>query len=114
VDYVVEAGESGDWTYRKWKNGAFEAYATLRVTPSESTQKDTLYETNLMLVDLPFATTWADAMANASGPYWTNCSGGGLNSTTGNGVVLLRLIGVKEFDTTQGIWVSFVVMGTYK
>lgn len=114
VDYVVEVGESGGWTYRKWQNGAFEAYSTLKVTPSESTQKDTLYETDLMLVEMPFAITWADAIANASGPYWTNCSGGGLNSTTGNGLVLLRLIGVKEFDTTQGIWVSFVVMGTYK
>lgn len=28
VDYIVEQGTSGDWTYRKWDSGLYEAWAS--------------------------------------------------------------------------------------
>lgn len=109
VDYVVEAGESNGWTYKKWKSGTFQAYGVFKVTPSESKNNGTLYETNLIRIDLPFPTTNTCAVGSADGPYWLDCTGYGLT-----GMVILRFIGVKEFDTTTGLWVSLVASGNYQ
>ena len=113
VNYVVEEGESGGWSYRKWKNGTFDAYGKLSVTPSKSTQNGTLYQTNDVIIELPFYSNGEKVVASAVGPYWTSCTCEGQSASTGNRLLWVQLIGVNAFDTTKSIQVNFVVHGHY-
>lgn len=114
VNYVVEEGESGGWTYRKWKNGAFDAYGKMAVTPGTSTQDGTLYKTNWMQVLLPFMAKDFYVVGNAFGPYWASCDNSNIYFYAEKSVILLQLIGVNAFDTAKSIEVGFVVHGRCK
>lgn len=119
VDYVVEEVVpetlgTESWTYKKWKSGAFEAYGTFKVRPSQSTQEGALYKTNFMTVVLPFATHYAVATGNVSRPYWLLSTSTGLVHTDGRGIIMLQLYGIQEFNTEEDIWIDFVVHGRYK
>lgn len=43
VDYVVEQGTSGIWTYRKWNSGIAECFGGLNTSPTSSNSEGSLY-----------------------------------------------------------------------
>lgn len=57
ADFVVEQGESGIWTYRKWNSGIAECWLTAGYmtsgTPTTMTANGVLYESNTMTLSLP-------------------------------------------------------------
>lgn len=108
VDYVIETGSSGGWTYKKWKGGTYEMFGTFTVTPTESTLNSSLYRTNNMTIAVPFAIKSAYLSGSAVGYYWI--TNGGIS---GNSAITLRLMSDKTFSTTAAIEVRLTVVGTY-
>ena len=108
VDFVIETGSSGGWTYKKWKGGTYEMFGTFTVTPTESTLNSSLYRTNNMTIAVPFAIKSAYPSGSAVGHYWI--TNGGIS---GNSAITLRLMSDKTFSTTAAIEVRLTVVGTY-
>ena len=108
ADYVVETGVSDGWTYKKWKGGTYEMFGTFEITPTSSTQNETLYRTNNMTIDLPFTIRSAYVSGTAVGYYWI--TNGGIS---GDNKITLRLMSDKTFSTTTAIEVRLHVVGTY-
>ncbi|MCR5035257.1 MAG: hypothetical protein K6B42_07580 [Clostridia bacterium] len=80
IDYIVEQGTDGDWEYRKWKSGKFEAWYAGSITIS-CTTPSTAYggyrSTNQIPVAIPSAMqSWTFRNINItkmnSGAPWTN------------------------------------------
>lgn len=59
-DYVVEQGESGIWTYRKWNSGIAECWGNVSTTPT------TVNGNNAVTVALPFNFVGTDYKVNIS------------------------------------------------
>lgn len=108
TDYVVETGNSGGWTYKKWKGGTYELFGTFEVKPSESTLNGSLYRTNNMTIDVPFTISSAYVSGSAVGYYWITNGG-----KSGTDAITLRLMSDKTFSTTTAIEVRLLVVGTY-
>lgn len=108
TDYVVETGNSGGWTYKKWKGGTYELFGTFEVKPSESTLNGSLYRTNNMTIDVPFTISSAYVSGSAVGYYWITNGG-----KSGTDAITLRLMSDKTFSTTTEIEVRLMVVGTY-
>ena len=108
VDYVIETGTSGGWTYKKWKGGTYQAFGNFYVTPTSSTLNSTLYRTDNMTIDLPFTISSAIVSGTAVGHYWI--TNGGISGTS---AITLRLMSDKTFSTTTAIEVRLEVVGTY-
>ena len=108
VDYVIETGVSGGWTYKKWKGGTYEMFGTFEVTPTSSTIQEALYRTNNMTIDVPFPISSAIVTGTAVGYYWI--TNGGISGTQ---KITLRLMSDKAFSTTTAIEVRLAVAGTY-
>ena len=57
VDYIVEQGTSGIWTYRKWNSGIAECWGRISIsglttnTPLPFTFANTSYETQVTLIN---------------------------------------------------------------
>lgn len=108
ADYVIETGVSDGWTWKKWKDGTYQAFGTFTVTPSESTLNGTLYRTNNMTIALPFKISSAYVSGTAVGFYWI--TNGGIS---GDSAITLRLMSDKEFTADKAIEVRLTLMGTY-
>lgn len=107
-DYVIENGTKDGWTYKKWKGGTYQAFGIFEVTPTSSTINGSLYRTNNMTIDLPFAIKSAIVSGTAVGYYWI--TNGGISGTS---AITLRLMSDKTFSTTTAIEVRLEVVGTY-
>ena len=70
VDYVVEEGTSGIWTYRKWASGRYECVGYTTATVSVSTSSGSIYRSSLAYtMTLPFTPTsilYGDIRPNTS------------------------------------------------
>lgn len=106
ADYVIETGVTDGWTWKKWKDGTYQAFGTFEVKPSESTQNESLYRTNNMTIALPFNISSAYVSGTAVGYYWI--TNGGIS---GDSAITLRIMSDKAFDTTKAIEVRLTVMG---
>lgn len=53
VDYIVEQGTSGIWTYRKWNSGIAECWGTYSWTVTSWSAWGNLYESNNSYVNYP-------------------------------------------------------------
>ena len=109
ANYVVEEGRTGEWDgwiYRKWKNGAFDAYGDITVSPSDSTQVGTLYKTNFMIVKPPVAAKYFVVIGTATGarPYLVDCDRLGDS-------IILQIYGFQEFSTEDNIGIRLSVHG---
>lgn len=108
VDYVVEAGTDGVWTYQKWKSGIYQMFTTINIRPSESTVNGTLYRTNNMTIDAPFTISSAYVSGSAVGHYWITNGG-----KSGTSAITLRLMSDKVFSISTDIEVRLMVVGEY-
>lgn len=109
ADYVIEAGTSGGWTYRKWKKGTYEMHGSFDVTPTSSERGEVLYQTNAIEVPVPFPITEDAVVTGAVGDgLWL--SGGGYASAS---AVSFKIMSDKEIGTTEGVKVRLCAVGTY-
>jgi hypothetical protein len=89
VDYIVEQGTEGIWTYRKWNSGIAECWglyvASIAVTTSSAGYGG--YRSNQIEADFPF--TFAQipsitaTIASGSGGAWVNNVSGSSSSKVG-------------------------------
>lgn len=108
TDFVIAQGESGGWTYKKWKSGTYEMFGTFELTPSESTLHTSLYRTDSMSISPPFTITSAYVSGTAVGHYCITNAG-----ISSGGNVILRLMSDSAISTSSSIEVRIHVVGTY-
>lgn len=78
VDYVVEQGTSGDWSYRKWNSGIMECWGTYTASIAITTSSANYggYRSGLITATaFPVAFTATPvitAVAQGAGGYWVN------------------------------------------
>lgn len=56
-DYVVEQGETGIWTYRKWNSGIAECWGTYDGTVNLTLSMAGVYYSSTIVVEFPFTFT---------------------------------------------------------
>lgn len=108
VDCVTACGTSGGWTYKKFGDGTYTMFGTFEVTPPASTALDTLYQTDDITIELPFAATSAYVSGMAMGHCWLIDAG-----ISGDNKIIFRLMSTREFDITKAIELRLMILGTY-
>ena len=108
TDYVTERGTSGDWEYKKYANGRFEAWGT-KVISSKEKEGDLngWNYTRVYLTPPSFTTAVASATANAkwgTGVSWANVRS--LSPST-----LEVVIFSNQKDTSLYVW--YQIWGSY-
>lgn len=83
-DYVVEAGTSGSWTYRKWRSGAYECWRTVAPSIAINSAWGSNYYGALSQYDYPvtFSERPYEQVSVRSGSGWAWIVGGTTISTT--------------------------------
>lgn len=112
VDFIVEQGTQGDWTYRKWNNGFAECWRNVSVTPGN------VNSTNSITMTLPF--TFANTSYNVTitpakaGMYvdrWGDCAtNGSITHTTTNFTMAYNY----AYGTAYNVSFNIVVNGRWK
>ncbi len=112
VDYIVEQGTSGIWTYRKWNSGIAECWGTYSYTATSTTQWGSVYYTPVKKVPFPtslFASLpTCSVTAVSSGVQGWGASNS--RSTTDLDVFLIRPTTLTSGD----VYLSIVAKGTWK
>ena len=115
VDYIVEQGTSGIWTYRKWNSGMAECWGTYTGTTSYTANAAASggYRTIISGIALPFTFSAAPKVTashnGTSSHYWGSVANVA-TSTTEVGVTLDRGNAVSGGT----IVVTFNVVGRWK
>lgn len=109
TDFVIEQGESGGWTYKKWKGGTYEMYGIFEVKATSVETNTTLYRTNSIKVTTPFAIK-DDAVVTGTGTGFY-CITNGVYSNAN--AISIRIMSDKTISLTSAITVRLHVVGTY-
>lgn len=110
VDYIVESGDEGIWTYEKNASGIFKCWGTTSVQPSSNTTSGQLNYSNAITVPLPFDIVSGEANANPSSMLMF-CSNIEVN-TTSVGFRLARVSSAVSTSTPTTVHLS--VNGKWK
>ena len=112
VDWIVEQGTSGNWTYRKWNSGIAECWGTHNPSSSTSGTEGGLYFQSIY-IDFPsglFASA-PRTLVTAHG----NWIGGAM---TGNGLTAAKWQGYRWTPTSQTntgtLKIELYCIGTWK
>ena len=119
LDYVVEQGSSGVWTYRKWASGIVEAWAlvSVQIQPSQWTTWGNVYTSGLLdSTDLTYPVAYAVdpilvvTLAPGNNGGWLIPSGrsGGTKANTGAFEVCRGNTSTKTDFTA---WLNYYVKG---
>lgn len=110
VDYVTEQGESGGWSFKKWRSGTFEAYGTFEVTPTTSTLLKTLYQSEEIEITLPFPIGEDTVVSGtASGRHLL-----GEAKRLGENSISVRIMSDENINTALSVTLRLHVVGTLK
>lgn len=110
VDYIVESGDEGIWTYEKRASGIFKCWGKASVQPTSNTVSGQLNYSNAITVALPFTIVSGEANANASSMFLF-CSNIAVN-TTSVGFRLARISSAVSTSTPTTVHLS--VNGKWK
>lgn len=110
VDYIVESGDEGIWTYEKYASGIFKCWGKASVQPSSNTTSGQLNYSNAITVPLPFDIVSGEANANPSSMLMF-CSNIEV-STTSVGFRLARVSSAVSTSTPTTVHLS--VNGKWK
>lgn len=110
VDYIVESGDEGIWTYEKRASGIFKCWGKASVQPSSNTASGQLNYSNAITVPLPFDIVSGEANANPSSMLMF-CSNIEV-STTSVGFRLARVSSAVSTSTPTTVHLS--VNGKWK
>lgn len=106
ADRVIETGTSGSWAYRKWNSGKVEAWRTVTVTASATTQVGSVYRSTAT-VDLP------SGLFNSTPHLITSMDAVGSNifqvqaTATSATSISVRIWRVNASSSTYGVDTSF-------
>ena len=107
VDYVVEEGTSGIWTYRKWNSGIAECWGTYSNTISASTTSNGNY------INYPFTFTQVPCItlglvAGGANLYKGHIEQGATSTTQ------VRLTLINEYTGAVVIKMNMHIIGRWK
>ena len=71
VDYIVEEGTEGIWTYRKWNSGVAECWGTMTQNITSWSQWGTLYEG----ISSSHTATYPNGLFISTPDFWANSKG---------------------------------------
>jgi hypothetical protein len=113
-DTVVLHGKlstaNGVWDYKKWKGGTYQMFGNFTVMPSESNAKGALFNTNPIIIPLPFEVTSACVCGNTTeGRMLSDCVLSGSKKD-----VSFIIVGGNTENMLSTAAVSLIVMGNYK
>ena len=109
VDWIVEEGTSGNWSYIKYANGFFDAWGIHSVRPTSSSQTGYIYYSNAISVPFPFTII----SGVATGTPQTNAQWLMGTSCRSNEIVFI-LLRALNISTTTDTPVSLMVKGRWK
>ena len=114
TDFVVEAGTSNGWTYKKWKSGTYEMFGVFAVkTTVAGTALGSLYYSEQFVLPSPF--TVENAILSGSALSWFFPTSGGLASVDdANNNIGFRLYRPTAFEAGLTVSVRLHVTGTLK
>ena len=109
MDYVIEQGTSGVWTYRKWKSGIKECWCNSTTGTSYTMSANgALYISSDLEIALPSglftATPTVQGMVLTGGGMWVKCTG----STSSSKIVYTIL---RTNTTVASLNYSFYCIG---
>ena len=122
VDFIVEQGTSGDWTYRKWNSGIAECWCSSIVSANFSSTSTwgSLYSSG-QIGELDFPFTFKDiptinvTVASATNGGFLGVGGGGnMTSTTKTGSFELFRGGITSITTGINYKLNYYVIGKWK
>ena len=109
IDFVLEAGTSGGWTYKKWNGGTYELFGTFtRTTTSDPTAVGSMFCSEEFLIPAPFDID--DAVVTGSADGMSSITNGGTDGGNNISFVLLR---PESFAVGTNVVVKLHVVGTY-
>ena len=118
VDYIVEQGTSGIWTYRKWNSGIAECWGTFSFTATSTGTwgqqyylggKSTKYPFTFSAVPQEFVTG-----ISYQGSSWIYKDAGNTTSETGMYSLAKANNSYGQFVTPQTVKYYFQVIGRWK
>ena len=114
ADYIVEQGQEGNWTYRKWNNGVFEAWLNETTTKAYTVKSEgSLYSTGDIVVAAPSFTKSIDFInCNCGFSGWIGwCTGWGeeavvyrVYTTTDINAISEANRKIRQFIYIKGTW----------
>lgn len=113
ADYIVDshtAGQTGEWSYKKFASGDAALYGVFSITPTSSTASGSLYYSNIITLTLPFGVTRAAVSGTGDNLHTvvnTDCS-------YANKTISFRLLRPLTINTTTAISVRLMVWGVYE
>ena len=94
VDYIVEEGTEGIWTYRKWNSGVAECWGTMTQNITSWSQWGTLYEG----ISSSHTATYPNGLFTSTPDFWANSKG---NATVG---AFIEIAGQGSATTTPQVY----------
>lgn len=114
VDYVVEEGTSGRWTYRKWNSGIGECWCDDTWTTTWSFYTTGLYISGTLTKVTPFTFYNADSTAHVSVNVKSAGSNWGWSAITRFSTNNLVAFGVVRNGNTGNVSASIYCVGRWK
>ena len=114
VDWIVEQGTSGDWTYRKWSSGNAELWLhnyKITTTPTQSPQGNLYQELYAVNKNFPFSFIEAPF---AIGNNASSDAHGIIQSITTNTTKITYIHTYRGSSGSYNMWINIYVMGKWK
>lgn len=115
VDYVVEQGTSGIWTYRKWYSGIAECWGEYYVSSASYSSWGSIYSLDVLGVAYPTGLFNAKPLCVAQ----AHCAGGNsvssINSSEGTSTTSPAVTVIRGTTTSAtAVYVIYQAKGTWK
>ena len=119
VDYVVETGTSGIWTYAKWQSGKAECWGKQTSTlASGQIWANPIYSAQPQRPNYPFTflepPSETATVTNSTNACWIYKQAGENNKNTTTTTTNYWAIKVNSFDNNSMIEISYHVIGKWK
>lgn len=112
VDYIVEEGTSGIWTYRKWASGKAECWGATTIRATSNTASGQVNFSEGIQVNLPFTMSdWDYVISAICGSYMMYMA----NYSRNRAYFTIRLCRISSaIPTGTDIDVLFSIKGRWK
>lgn len=110
VSWVNETGVDGNWRYRKYSDGTFDAWGTFTVLPTSSTASGSIFYSDSITVALPFTAISGSGVATGSvgtQVAWV------VNTSVATANVSFRIARGAAISTSTELSVRLHVFGEY-
>lgn len=110
VDYVVESGTSGIWTYQKWKSGIAKCWGNYSFNTSVQEQLELFYRSTTINTNYPFTFKYVPmeiaTIQSSSGQVLLANSGANTTKTSGNYAIISLAGGIDSANYRISIQVD--------